>query len=88
MKAGPRGLNAELMHDFGPDSLGQHHLYTAVVHYSFGRSGESVPSGLFCAAPFGLDDTTQKLTLQKFKRTKRITSPSVCVPLFLFLRLK
>lgn len=31
MKAIPQGLNIGLMHDFGADSLGHDHLYTADV---------------------------------------------------------
>lgn len=42
MKAIPQGLNIDLMHDFGADSLGRDHLYTQTFSIS-------MPTGLFCA---------------------------------------
>lgn len=47
MKAIPRGLNTELMHDFGTDSLGQDHLYTAVVLSGFRIAGKACPLAYF-----------------------------------------
>lgn len=55
MKAIPRGLNTELMHDFGTDSLGQDHLYTAVVLSSFRIAGKHALWPVLCRS-LGLGD--------------------------------
>lgn len=68
------------MHDFGADSLGQDHLYTAVVLHSLGVAGECALWPILCRF-LGLDDNT-KTDFAKVLKHIKSASPPVCVPPF------
>lgn len=79
MKAIPRGLNTELMHDFGTDSLGQDHLYTAVILSRSGIAGMHALWPILCRFP-GLDGNT-KTDVTKVLKHKTSKQP---IPLCVF----
>lgn len=78
MKAIPQGLYTELMHDFGFDILGQDHLYTAVVLYSFGIVGKHALWPILFRF-LGLDDNTKSDFAKVLKHKTYKNNLSFCV---------
>lgn len=75
------GFNTELMHDFATDSLGQHHLYTAVKLSRPGSAGSHALWPILCTSWPRWQH--KKLTfVQVWYKQIRTTSPSVRLYLF------
>lgn len=65
------------MHDFGADSLGQDHLYAAVILYTFGIAGKHALWPILRRF-LGLDDNT-KTDFAKVLKHKAYQNLSFCV---------